>query len=80
MQPFVIIGIFVGFDFLDHQTERASQRPHVHLVHVLAAGRFQKALQHRPRDRVGRQFRGFAAVSDDQLVVAFGRNLRQQTA
>ena len=52
----------------------------LHLVDVLAAGGLEEALEHGARDGIAGQGGGFAAVGDDEAVVALGRQLRQQPA
>src|SRR5712692_1527202 len=80
MDPLVIVGFLVGFDFLDDQAEAAGERADVDLVHIITARGFEKSFQEVPADRVGGQFGGFAAVGDDDLVVSFRSDLGEQPA
>ena len=80
MQPFVEICFFVRFDFFNQQTERARQGAHVDLVHLFAAGQFQKTLEHRTADGIAGHFGSPAPIGDDQALVAFRRQLREQAS
>src|SRR5882672_7963879 len=78
MHPFVVIRLLVGLDLFDDQAKAARQRPHVYLVDLLASDRFEEAGEHGASDWVGWKFGGFAAVSDDDLIVPLRRNLSEQ--
>ena len=80
MQPFVEICFFVRFDFFNQQTERSRQGAHVDLIHLFAAGQFQKTLEHRTADGIAGHFGGPGPIGDDQALVAFRRQLREQAS
>src|SRR5688572_3064414 len=80
MNPFVVIRVFVGFDFLDDQAQGSGEGTDVDLVNLLASDTFQKAFEHHARDRVGGKLGSFASVGDDDLVVAFGGELGNKPA